>query len=139
MAVTIETQGRGAMTIAFTGVASTDAGAVGAVANPEGASLMLTKSTFYFATPATGSSAALSVGVGATATTSATDVLNALRVDNVSAGSVYNGHVRQNTAKTNMSTSGPAVWTSGAYITFTMGTASGVGLTGKLYLEYYRA
>lgn len=134
MTVAIDYEGKGALAIDITGVASTDAGGVGALANPEGVSLLITKATFYFATPSTGA-ANLGVGIAADATTKATDILNDLDVNGVAAGSWYNGHARQNTAKTAISA--PAVWTTTKYLTFT-GSATTAGLTGTLYLEYYR-
>lgn len=134
MTVAIDYEGKGALAIDITGVASTDAGGVGALANPEGVSLLITKATFYFATPST-SAANLGVGIAADATTKATDILNDLDVNGVAAGSWYNGHARQNTAKTAISA--PAVWTTTKYLTFT-GSATTAGLTGTLYLEYYR-
>jgi hypothetical protein len=133
MTVSIETEGKGALVINFVGGTSTSNGGLGAVANPEGVSLFITRTTFYFATKSTGA-ANLSVGVGTTATTAATDILNALAVGGVSDGSWYNGHAKQASAKT--AATAPAVWTSSGYITFS-GSASTAGLTGKLYVEYY--
>lgn len=134
MTIAVDTEGKGALCIDITGVASTDNGGVGALLNPEGVDLLITKATFYFETPSTGA-ANLGVGVAAAATTKATDILNDLDVNGVAAGSWYNGHARQNTAKTAISA--PAVWQDDYYITFT-GSATTAGLVAKLYLEYYR-
>lgn len=132
--VTTNTTGKGAFSVAFTGAASTSGGGIGAIANPEGQTLIITRATFYFTTPSTGA-ANLSVGVAADATTSATDILNALAVNGVAEGSAYNGFAMQNTAKTAISA--PALWTSTKYITFT-GSATTAGLAGTLYIEYLR-
>jgi hypothetical protein len=134
MTVAVNTEGRGCLCIDITGVASTADGGIGAVVNPEGVNLCITKTTFHFTTPAD-AAANLSVGVAAAATTAATDILNVLDVNAVAADSWYNGHARQNTAKTDISA--PADWAAGYYITFT-GSATTVGLVGKLYVEYYR-
>jgi len=134
MTIAVNYEGRGTLTIDITGVASTDNGGVGALLNPEGVALLITKSTFHFIAPSTGA-ANLSVGIGATAATAGTDVLNALDVNGVAAASWYNGHARQNTAKTAITA--PAVWGSTEYLTFT-GSATTVGLSGRLYIEYIR-
>lgn len=127
-------EGRGALVVDITGVASTDNGGVGALANPEGQSLLITKATLQIIAASTGA-ANLGIGVAASASTKATDVLNDLDVNAPSAGDWYNGFARQNTAKTQISA--PAVWTSSKYLTFT-GSASTVGLSARLYLEYIR-
>ena len=133
MAVAVNTEGKGQMSIALTGGASTDNGGLGAVANPEGASLIILRTTFYGINNSTGA-ANLGIGVAANATTKATDILNDLAMGAV-AGKMYNGHAMQNTAKTEITA--PALWTPDKFITFT-GSASTAGLTGTLYVEYVR-
>lgn len=133
MTVAISQEGRGQLSIDLTGAASTDNGGLGAVANPEGASVIILRTTFYGKTNSTGA-ANLGIGVAANASTKATDILNDLAMAAV-AGKMYNGHAMQNTAKTEISA--PALWTADKFITFT-GSASTVGLTGTLYLEYVR-
>ena len=133
MTVEINSEGKGALSIAITGVASATAGGIGAILNPEGRSLIITRATLYIATGSTGS-AAVSIGVGATATTSATDIVNALDLQSLD-GKMYNGFVMQNSAKTEITA--PILWTSTKYITFS-GAASTVGLDATLYLEYLR-
>jgi hypothetical protein len=107
---------------------------VGALLNPEGVALLITKATIHFIAPSDGA-ANLGIGIGATAATKGTDVLNDLDVNGVAAASWYNGHVRQNGAKTEITA--PAVWGATEYLTFT-GSGSTVGLSGRLYLEYIR-
>lgn len=133
MTVSINAEGKGWMSIALTGGTSTDNGGLGAVANPEGVSLIITRSVFYGATNSTGA-ANLGVGVAANATTKATDIINDLAMAAV-AGKMYNASAIQATAKTEITA--PALWTTDKYITFT-GSASTAGLTGTLYVEYLR-
>lgn len=132
MAATINTEGKGALTIAITGAASTDNAGLGAILNPEGVTVLITRATLYVATQSTG---AANLGVGVTtASAKATDIINDLAVGGAT-GKWYNGHVMQNSAKTEITV--PAVWTADKYVTFT-GSASTVGLVGTLYLEYIR-
>lgn len=134
MSVEVVTEGRGALAIKITGVASTAAGGQGAVANPEGCDVLILRSTLVVHNAST-SAANISIGVGATAATSATDIVNALAMASVSAQTAYNGHAMQNTAKTAITA--PALWTSSKYVTVT-GSASLVGLSATLFLEYIR-
>lgn len=135
MTISIQKQGKGALAIDLTGVASTDSGGQGALENPEGVSIIILRSTIYFRNNSDGAGN-LGIGIAANATTKATDILNDLDVNGVADGSVYNGHAMQNTAKTAISA--PAVWTTDKYLTFT-GSATLVGLDATLYLEYIRA
>lgn len=134
MTVSINSEGKGFMSVAITGVASAANGGVGAILNPEGVDLLITRSFIYFTAPSTGA-ANLGIGVAADATTKGTDILNDLAVGGVSAGQYYNGSTIQTTAKTQISA--PAVWSSTKYITFT-GSATTAGLVGTLYIEYVR-
>lgn len=134
MTIAVNNEGRGALTIDITGVASTDSGGIGALLNPEGVALLITKSTIHFIAPS-GGAADLGIGIGATAATKGTDVLNDLDVNGVAAASWYNGHARQNTAKTEITA--PAVWGATEYLTFT-GSATTADLSARLYLEYIR-
>ena len=133
MTVAISTEGKGVLAIDITGVAAATAGGIGAVANPEGASVIILRTTFYGKTNSTGA-ANLGIGVAANATTKATDILNDLAMAAV-AGKMYNGSTNQPTAKTEITE--PALWTADKFITFT-GSASTAGLTGTLYVEYVR-
>lgn len=133
MAVTVNTEGKGWLSAAFTGVAATTGGAIGSIANPEGGTLIITRSLLYVSSNSTGA-ANLSVGVGASATTTATDIINVLAMA-AAAGKAYNGSTIQTTEKTEITA--PVLWTSDKYITFT-GSATTAGLAGTLYVEYLR-
>ncbi len=132
MAVSISQEGKGVLAIDLVGGTSTDNAGLGAVANPEGGSVIILRTTFY---GKTNSSGAANLGIGiAAAGAKATDILNDLAMAAV-AGKMYNGHAMQNTAKTEITA--PALWAADKFITFT-GSASTVGLTGTLYVEYVR-
>ena len=133
MTVALNTEGKGAMSIAITGVASTANAGIGQIANPEGVSLLITRATLYCATESTGA-AAVSIGVTTTGA-AATDIINALDFNGLTEGGFYNGFAMQNTAKTAITA--PEEWTTSKYITFT-GSATSVGFTGALYVEYIR-
>jgi hypothetical protein len=135
MTIAINKQGKGALAIDITGVASTDGGGQGALANPEGVSVIILRSTLYIRAKSTGA-ANLGIGIAADAVTKATDILNDLAMGGVAAGEVYNGSTIQPTAKTQISA--PAVWTTDKYLTLT-GSATLAGLDCTLYLEYIRA
>ena len=76
----------------------------------------------------------LGIGVAASGA-KGTDILNDATVNGLTSGHLYNGHARQNSAKTQISA--PAVWTPTSYVTFTA-SADMTGYTGTLYLEYLR-
>lgn len=135
MTVSVETEGRGTLAIKIVGVASAAAGGIGSVKNPEGVNCVILRTTFYSHVASTGS-ATLSVGIGATAASSNTDILNALDANTMTADTMWNGHVMQNSAKTQITA--PALWTKDYYITFT-GSATTVGFEGYLFVEYVRA
>lgn len=125
---------RGRMEIKITGVAATTNGGLGAVLNPEGVDVAILRTQLFVGTPSTGA-ANLSCGVGATATTSGTDIIDALAVGGSITGKIYNGNTIQGTTKTEITA--PAVWESDEYITFT-GSATTVGFVGYLFVEYIR-
>jgi hypothetical protein len=126
------TQGTGMLSVPLTGNALFAGGEIAAVANPEGASLMILRTYLYVKTPSTGA-ANISIGVAANATTSATDAINALAINGAITGKVYNGNTIQGTTKTEVSV--PAVWTADKFVTCT-GSADSSGFTGTLYIEY---
>ncbi len=134
MTITLNTEGKGAMSIAITGAAAATSGGQGAILNPEGVSVLITNALLYTITESTGS-ANLGIGVAAAATTKGTDILNDLDMNGVTEPGMYNGFARQNTAKTEKTA--PAIWGATQYITFTA-SATMVGFTGVLYLEYVR-
>ena len=125
------TVGKGWLQIDLTGVTATTGGAIASVANPEGCTLIPVQSVLYITTASTGA-ANISIGIGATATTSATDIINALAINGVSVPLAYNGQVLD--AKTAL----PAVWTTTTYLTVT-GSADSSGFVGKLFVQYIRA
>lgn len=134
MTVEINAEGKGALSIAIIGVAATGNGGQGAILNPEGVSVIITNALLYTITESTGA-ANLGIGIGATATTKGTDILNDLDMNGVTEPGMYNGFARQNTAKTEKTA--PAIWGATEYLTFTA-SATMVGFTGVLYLEYLR-
>ncbi len=133
MTVAVESEGRGVMSISLTGVNNTNNAGLGQVKNPEGVDIMILRATLVVLAASAGA-ANLSVGV-ADAGSAATDIINALAMNGVSAKTCYNGHAMQNTAKTAITA--PALWTSDKYVTFT-GSADTTGLSARLLLEYVR-
>lgn len=134
MTVSVNTEGKGAFSVRIVGATSTANGGLGAVANPEGADIIVLRSQLYVKTASTGA-ANLGAGIVADATTKGTDVLNDLAVNGAIGGKVYNGNTIQVTAKTEITA--PAVWTSTKYLTLT-GSADSTGLDATLYIEYVR-
>ena len=128
-------EGKGFLSAPVTGTTSTDGGAMCALANPEGQTIYILRSYLVVTTPSTGA-ANINVGVGATAATDATDMINALAINGALTGKIYNGSTIQATTKTEVSA--PAAWTSGKFVTCT-GSASTAGFAGTLYVEYIRA
>lgn len=131
MSATINSEGKGCMSIAVAGTTGT---AIGGVANPEGVDILILRATWKITTASTGA-ATVNIGVGAAVNTDATDIINALAANGAVTG-WYNGFVMQNGAKT--AVAAPAVWSSDKFVTFT-GSASTAGLVATLYLEYIRA
>lgn len=122
-----------AMVIEIEGVVGATDGAIGAIANPEGATLVVMRTTLIVEENSDGA-ANLSCGIAATPTGAANDIINALAMA-AAEGKAFNGHARQNTAKTQIAA--PALWTADKYLNFT-GSASTVGLKAKLLVEYVR-
>ena len=126
--------GRGLMAIDITGVVGTGNGGIGAVANPEGVDVMITRAFLYVKTASTGA-ATLTTGVAASATGAASDIISALAVNGAIAGKYYNGQAQQVTAKTEVTA--PTLWTAAKFINFT-GSADTTGLVATLFVEYIR-
>jgi len=134
MSVALETVNGGNLAIRITGVASTDAGAQGEVANPEGVTLFILRATLIVNVTSTGS-ANISIGVAATGGTF-TDMINALAMGSLSSlPKAYNCHAMQNTTKTEIAA--PARWDATDVLGIT-GSASLVGLDADLLVEYVR-
>lgn len=133
MSAEISTSGRGMLAIDVTGLVAATDGAIGAILNPEGVDVLVTRTILYVKTNSAGA-ANLSCGIAATKTTAASDIINALAMG-AAAGKYYNGQAQQVSAKTEVTA--PAVWAAGKYLNFT-GSASTVGLTATLFVEYLR-
>ena len=124
--------GGGVLVIKVDGAASADAAGLGSILNPEGVPLLILRATWYVLTESTGSA---NIGIGiTTAAAKSTTILNDLDANNVE-GDVFNGHVMQNGAKTEITA--PAIWTATTYLTFS-GHATSVGMEAYLLLEYVR-
>jgi hypothetical protein len=120
----------GYLEIPLTGAALFAGGEVAACLNPEGVPLIITDVKLYVDTPSTGA-ANLNVGIAANATTSDTDMINALAVNGAITGVAYHG-------MTALAAKGAAqVWGATEYITAT-GSASTAGFTGRLFVQYIR-
>ena len=120
----------GYLEIPLTGAALFAGGEVAACLNPEGVPLIITDVKIYVDTPSTGG-ANLSVGIAANATTSDTDMINALAVNGAITGLAYHG-------MTALAAKGAAqVWGATEYITAT-GSASTAGFVGRLFVQYIR-
>ena len=118
----------GYIEIPLTGALLFAGGEVAAVANPEGVPLIITDVKIYVDTPSTGA-ANLNAGLAANATTSDTDMINALAVNGAITGVAYHG-------MTALAAKGAAqVWSTTQYLTAT-GSASTVGFTGRLFVRY---
>ena len=118
----------GYIEIPLTGALLFAGGEVAAIANPEDVPLIITDVKIYVDTPSTGA-ANLSVGLAANATTSDTDMINALAVNGAVTGLAYHG-------MTALAAKGAAqVWGTTQYLTAT-GSASTVGFVGRLFVQY---
>ena len=121
----------GYIEIPLTGNALFAGGEIGAQLNPEGVPLIITDVKIYVDTPSTGV-ANINVGIAANATTSDTDMINALAINGVISGKAYHG-------MTALAAKGEAqVWGATQYITAT-GSADSSGFTGRLFVQYIRA
>ena len=128
-------EGKGFLSVPVTGTTSTTGGAMCSVANPEGATVYILRSYLVVTTASTGA-ATINVGVGATATTDASDMISALAINGAITNKIYNGNTIQATTKTEVTA--PAAWTATTFVNAT-GSASSAGFTGTLYIEYIRA
>ena len=134
MAVTKgNTVGKGWFSIDFVGVAATTGGAIAAVLSPEGADILVVDAILYFRASSTGS-ANITVGLGASATTEYTDMMTATAA-NSAAGKFYTARAVSASAQTQITA--PGVWLSTEYLTIT-GSATTVGMTGTIWVEYLR-
>jgi len=97
--------------------------------------LKIIESYLWVQTASTGS-ANINIGIGAAATTDASDIISALAMNGVSADTLYNGGTVVFDAKTAIST--PIDWTSARFLNAT-GSGSTVGLDATLFVRYLRA
>lgn len=123
---------RGWLRIRLTGVASTDNGGQGEVANPEGVTLAVTRVFAHFLHGSTGVGN-LSAGIGATGA-APTDIASAMDVIQATVGGKMVHLPAVQIAETENPT---ALWHSTDVLGFT-GSASMVGLIADLYVEYIR-
>ena len=114
--------------IPLTGAVLFAGGEIAAVLNPEGVPVIIQDVKIYIDTPSTGG-CNISVGIAADATTSDTDMINALAINGAVTGLAYHG-------MTALAAKGAAqVWDSDEYITAT-GSASSAGFVGRLFVQY---
>ena len=131
----INTTQKGLLSVPVTGTTSVVGGAMCSVANPEGQTVYILRSYLVVTTASTGA-ANINVGVGATATTDASDMINALAINGAITNKIYNGSTIQATTKTEVTA--PAAWTATTFVNAT-GSADSTGFAGTLYIEYIRA
>jgi len=120
------------LSIDIVGVASAAAAGQGSIANPFGESVNILRAYLVPSVVSTGA-ANLSIGI-TTAAATATDILNADAMNDVTVNKPINCFANDPGAKTVMV---PAIWTSALYLTFTA-SATLVGFVGTLYLEVLR-
>lgn len=120
----------GCLEIPLVGNALFAGGEIAAQANPEGVPLIIVDVKIYVDTPSTGA-ANISVGLAANATTSDTDMINALAINGAITGKAYHG-------MTALAAKGEAqVWGTSQYLTAT-GSADSTGFAGRLFVQYIR-
>ena len=122
----------GMMVIDVVGAAAATAGGIGAVLNPEGVDLLITRTYLYFATGSTGA-ANLTWGIGATATTASDDICDAFAVITGTVGA--NAYYMQTASAEQIEEL--IIWEAGEYLVVS-GSATTVGLAGKFFVEYVR-
>lgn len=126
------TEGKGFLSVPVTGTTSLAGGALCSLANPFGKTAYILRAWYYAVAASTGA-ANINCGVGATATTDASDLLSAVDAVALAAGTLLNTIQHQETNET--AVTAPAAWTSTSFVNVT-GSASTAGLAGTLYLEY---
>ena len=128
--MTATTFASGCLEIPLTGALLFAGGEIAAVANPEGVALIIQDVKLFVDTPSTGA-ANINVGLAANATTSDTDMINALAIDGAITGKAYHG-------MTALAAKGEAqVWGTTQYLTAT-GSADSRGFAGRLFVQYIR-
>ena len=132
ISTTVTAQRGGWLKITLTGAASTDNAGLGALANPEGVLLGITRAFIYARTGSTGA-ANLDIGV-TTVAAKGSDVCSAMDIIEATIGGDLTFLPAAQAAETDSPT---ALWASDTYLTFT-GSASTVGLDAAVYVEYIR-
>ena len=122
----------GMMVIDVVGAAAATAGGIGAVLNPEGVDLLVTRTYMYFATGSTGA-ANITWGIGATATTASDDICDAFDCIEATVGA--NAYYVQTASAEQIEEL--IIWEAGEYLVVS-GSATTVGLAAKLFVEYVR-
>jgi hypothetical protein len=123
--------GKGSCTIDLTGALAHTGGEVCNVLNPEGHALIITRAVVYSVVASTGA-CNLNVGLGTTAEHDKTDLVNALDIVALTAGTAKNGFACGDAADS------LPIWGATQYVT-ACGSASSVGFSGRLHLEYVHA
>lgn len=100
-------------------------GGVVSLANPEGASVIVTKLIINVTTAAT-AACTVDGGIAAAATTSADNLIDGLDV-NAATGAFATAGTNGKRAK---------LWESGQYLTISMASGAAAGLAGYAYVEY---
>lgn len=124
----------GGLAYTITGGTPTANGGIAAIQNPEGVPLIIKDWKFYVTANSTGA-ANLTIGTTASGTVAANSLLTATAMA-AAAGSVFGGVVNGTVAAQNLTTT--VTWGSADYINVT-GSASTAGLSGILFIDYYRA
>lgn len=133
ISTTLTAQSGGYLKVAVTGVTTATAGGIGALLNPEGVLLGITRAWVYFRKGSTGATT-FDVGIGATATTANASVMDfADAIEATVGGKMIFGP----TAQVAITENPIAKWGATEYLVFT-GAASTVGLDADVYIEYIR-
>jgi len=125
------TQGKGWATVDLVGVLAHTGGDIANVLNPEGEPLIITRVVVY-STHVSDGAANLNVGVGTTAEHDQTELVSALDVVALTAGTAVNGYACGDAADALV------IWPTSGYVVVNA-SASTVGFTGRLHIEYIHA
>lgn len=124
----------GGLSYTITGGTATSNGGVAAIPNPEGVPLIIKDWKLYVTASSTGA-ANLTIGTASSGTVAANSLLTTTAMASA-AGSVFSGVTSGTAAAQNVTTT--VTWGSADYINVT-GSASTAGLSGILFVDFYRA
>lgn len=124
----------GGLSYTITGGTATAAGGVASIPNPEGVPLILRDARFYVVANSTGA-ANLTIGTAPSPGTVATNSLLTATAMAAAAGKTFDLGIGGSVVATDLTAT--ATWGSSDYINVT-GSASTAGLSGILYVDYYR-